>query len=123
VFCSVLQCVEISCMRWSAADLLGALQYVAVCCTVLQGFAICCSVLRCIAVCCNGGVSVCGEQQTCEACCSMLQCSAMCSRALQCATMCCDVLQCVAMEVFLCVVRSRLVHVATQMNESIDTCG
>jgi len=53
----------------------------------------------------------------------MLQCSALCCRVLQYVAVCYDVLQCVAVEVFVCVVSNRLVHVAIQMNGSIHTCG
>ena len=56
-------------------------QYVAVCCSVLQCVAVCCSVLQCVAVCC-----------------SVLQCVAVCCSVLQCVAMCCSVLRCVATE-------------------------
>ena len=66
-FCRVLQCVAV-CLQW-----------VAVCCSVMQCVALCCSVLQCVAVCY-----------------SVLQCVASCCSVLQCAAVCCSVLQCVA---------------------------
>jgi len=49
----------------------GALQCVAICCSVLQCVAVCCIVLKCVAVRC-----------------SMLQCVAVCCSVLQCAVLC-----------------------------------
>ena len=59
--------------------MIGALQCVAVCCSVLQCAEVCCSVLQCAA-----------------ACCSVLQCVAACCNVLQCVAVCCSVLQRVA---------------------------
>ena len=101
------------------------LQYVAVCCSVLQRshhalmppshFTMCCSVLQCVVVCCSmlHCVAVCCRHlitlrclraiTLCVAvCCSELYCAAIISRnsvrcsVLQCFAVCCSVLQCVA---------------------------
>jgi len=47
------------------------LQYVAVCCSVLQCVAVCCSVLQCVAVCCS-------VLQRAAVYCSVIQCVAVC---------------------------------------------
>ena len=65
------------------------MQYVAVCCSVLQCAAVCCSVLQCVAVCCS-------VLQCVAECCSVLQCVAVCCSVLQCVALCCTVLQCIA---------------------------
>ena len=71
VCCSVLQCVEC----------------VAVCCSVLQCVAVCCSVLQCVAcVCC--GCSA-WYASSVAACCNVLQCVAVCCSVLQCVAVCC----------------------------------
>ena len=71
------------------------LQWVSVCCSVLQCVAVCCRVLQCVAVCCS-------VLQCAAVCCSVLQCVALCCSVLQCVAVCCSVLQCVA-----CVLDSR----------------
>jgi len=59
----------IGCQRW--------VDFLTVCCSVLQCVAVCCSVFQCVAVCC-----------------SLLQCVAVCCSVLQGAAVCCSVLQC-----------------------------
>jgi len=77
----------------SALQFVRVLQYVAVCCSVLECDTVHCNVLQCIAVCC--GVLQC-DVMCCSVCCSVLQCVAVCCGVLQCDVMCCSVLQCVA---------------------------
>ena len=61
---------------------------VAACCSVLllQYVAVCCSVLQCVAVCFS-------VLQYAAMCCSVLQCAAVCCGVLQYAAVCCSVLQ------------------------------
>jgi len=57
---------------------------------VLQFVAVCCSVLQCVAVCIE-------QQSKCDVvCCSVLQCVAVCCGELRRVAVCCSVLQCVA---------------------------
>ena len=67
------------------------LQYVAMCCSMLQcAVAVRCSVLQCVGVCWSVLYCV-------VVCCSMLQCVVVCCcSVLQCVAVCCSVLQCVA---------------------------
>ena len=86
VCCSVLQCAAV------------CLQCVAVCCSLLQCAAVC---LRCVAVYCSvlRSVGQLARVELCHVhtsvCCSMLQYVAVYCSLLQCAAVCCSVLQCV----------------------------
>jgi len=79
------------CVASASDDTTGALQCVALCCTViqpvrgrvccrvLQYVAVCCSVFQCVAVCLNPFVDECVAVY-----CSMLQCLVVCFSVLQC---------------------------------------
>jgi len=72
------------------------MQYVAVCCSVLQCVAVCCSVLQCVAVMPYVQTHTLAHLVETHARYSMLQCVAACCDVLRCVAMCCSVLQCVA---------------------------
>ena len=58
----MLQSVAVCCIVKTASeadDEVQLLQYVAVCCSVLQCAAVCCSVLECAAVCCSVLMCIC----------------------------------------------------------------
>jgi len=66
----------------------------------LQYVAVCCSVLQCVAVCRSrrpttciydapGYTYLCREMQCVAVCCSVLQCVAVCCSVLQCVAVCC----------------------------------
>jgi len=67
----------------------SALQWVNMCCTVLQCVVVSRYVLQCVAVCCSA-------LQWVNMCCSALQCVAVSWYVLQCVAVCCSVLQSVA---------------------------
>jgi len=107
--CSVLQCVlQCTAIPWQPKNefKVGA-KIVAVCCRhvengcqrarlspsgtgcVLQYLAMCCNVLQCVAVCCRH------TQNGCQGA-RLASCAAVCCGVLQCAAVCCSILQCVA---------------------------
>jgi len=60
----------------------------------LQCLAVCCSVLQCVTG--NGGQFLWTLEEACCSCCSVLQCLAVCSSVSQSAALCCSVLHCAA---------------------------
>jgi len=109
VSCSVLQClvlcVAVCLLQPFVCLLLRACSIVAVCCIMLQYVTVCCSVLQrsmsqYVVLCCNVCCSVCCRvcYRVCcsvrySVCCSVQQSAAECSRVLSCTTVCCSVLQ------------------------------